>query len=146
MLNTLPVLQSYGLTAILTLVVALIVVWAVVSIPVWLAAKAVTKGKATFGQAMGATVLGPIIFVVVLVASTFFLGILLGGLALVIALILALLGWVWAFKASFHTGWLAAFGIAVLAIAISFILVLVIDFIMAGALVSLIPSLSFPAA
>jgi hypothetical protein len=41
-------------------IISLIILWIVVSIPVWLAGKAITGGKATFGDALLATLAGPI--------------------------------------------------------------------------------------
>ncbi len=40
---------------VLFTIISLIILWIVVSIPVWLAGKAITGGKATFGDALLAT-------------------------------------------------------------------------------------------
>ncbi|MEM2760409.1 MAG: hypothetical protein QXW73_06440, partial [Nitrososphaerales archaeon] len=57
-----------------------------------------------------------------------------GALASILAVILALIVWLWVYKASFKTGWLAALGIAVLAlivfIAASFIIMLTLGMLM----------------
>jgi hypothetical protein len=45
----------------------------------------------------------------------FFLGALIGSTAFVFGYILALIAWIWVFKASFQTGWLQAILIAILA-------------------------------
>ena len=103
------------LPAILATLVGLIILWIVVSIPVWLAGKAITGGKATFGDALLATLAGPIIYFVVSVLVDYFLGAIIGGTALVFGYILALIAWIWVFKASFQTGWLRAILIAILA-------------------------------
>ena len=50
---------------ILYTIVGLIILWIIVSIPVWLAGKAVTGGKATFGDALLATLAGPIVYFIV---------------------------------------------------------------------------------
>jgi len=96
-------------------IVGLIVLWIIVSIPVWLAGKAVTGGRGTFGEAMLATLFGPIVYAVTLFVVGYFLGALIGSAAYVIALILALIAWLWVYKASFRTGWLGAIAIAILA-------------------------------
>ena len=92
-------------------IVGLIILWIIVSIPVWLAGKAVTGGKATFGDALLATLAGPIVYFVVV----FLVGYFLGASALIFGYLLALIAWIWVFKASFGTGWLRAILIAILA-------------------------------
>jgi hypothetical protein len=103
------------LTSLLVTIIGLIVLWIIVSIPVWLAGKAVTGGKGTFGEAMIATLFGPIVYAVTLFIVGYFLGALIGSTAYIIALVLALIAWIWVYKASFRTGWLGAVAIAILA-------------------------------
>ena len=103
-------------------IIGLIILWIIVSIPVWLAGKAVTGGKATFGDALLATLAGPIIYFVVV----FLVGFFLGASALIIGYILALIAWIWVFKASFSTGWLRAILIAFLAWVIFIVLSIII--------------------
>ena len=59
---------------ILFAIISLIILWIVISIPVWLAGKAITGGKATFGDALLATLAGPIVFAIVTFVVDFFLG------------------------------------------------------------------------
>jgi hypothetical protein len=106
------------LTSLLVTIVGLIILWIVVSIPVWLAGKAVTGGKATFGDAMIATLFGPIVYAITLIIVDYFLGALIGSTAYIIALILAFIAWIWVYKASFKTGWLGGIAIAILAVII----------------------------
>jgi len=128
------------LTSVLITLVGLIILWIVVSIPVWLAGKAVTGGKASFGDAMLATLVGPIVYSIVLFLVALLLGVVIGSWAYILSLILALLAWIWVFKASFRTGWLQAIAIAILAWVIFIILSLVI-----GALFGIVyPSPFFP--
>ena len=107
---------------ILYTIVGLIILWIIVSIPVWFAGKAVTGGKGTFGDALLATLAGPIVYFVVV----FVVGYFLGASALVFGYILALIAWIWVFKASFQTGWLRAILIAILAWVIFIVLSIVI--------------------
>lgn len=114
-----PVGQSLaGLTLLnlLEIIIGLIILWVIVSIPVYIAGKALTGGKSTIGDAMLATLFGPIVYIIVLAIVSFFLGTVIGGTALIFAYILALIGWIWVFKASFGVGWLRGLGIAILAI------------------------------
>ncbi len=99
------------LVGILFALVSLIIVWIVISIPVWLAGKAITGGKASFGGALLATLAGPIVFAIVTFVVDFFLG---SG-AYIFGYILALIAWIWVYKASFNTGWIKAILIAILA-------------------------------
>ncbi len=106
---------AYTSLDIAVAIVGLIILWLIISIPVWLAGKAVTGGKASIGEAMLATLAGPIVYYIVALLVDFFLGAVIGSSAWVFAYILALLAWIWVFKASFKTGWLQAVLIAVLA-------------------------------
>ncbi len=96
---------------LLLLAISLVVLWIVVSIPVYISAKMVTDGKADFGSAMGATLGGAVFYVIVLWAGTFLLEPLLGSSALVISFVLAILAWLAVYRASFNTSWLGALGI-----------------------------------
>ena len=109
------IIGNVTLASLLVTIIGLIILWIIVSIPVWLAGKAVTGGKATFGEAMIATLFGPIVYAVTLIIVDYFLGALIGSTAYIIALILALIAWLYVYKASFRTGWLGAIAIAILA-------------------------------
>ena len=116
--------SGVSLLGLLEVIVALIVGWVIVSIPAWIAGKVVTGGRATFGEAMVATVLGPIAYVVVFVVVDFFLGG-LGAGGYIVGVVLAFIAWVWVYKATFRTGWLGGLAIAILAI-IVFVVLLII--------------------
>jgi len=94
---------------------ALIVLWIIVSIPVYFAGKLVTKGESAFGDAMVATLAGGLIYFLVFYGLDFVLGALLGSSALIFAFVLALLAWLAVYRASFDTGWFGALGIVVVA-------------------------------
>jgi hypothetical protein len=103
--------------------------WIVVSIPVWIAGKLLTGGKSSFGSALLATLAGPIVYFLVTYLVDFFLSAFIGTTAFIFGYILALIAWIWVYKASFHTGWLRAIMIAILAwvifIVLSFVLGLI---------------------
>jgi hypothetical protein len=126
--------------SLLVTIIGLIILWIIVSIPVWLAGKAVTGGKATFGDAMIATLFGPIVYAVTLIIVDYFLGALIGSTAYIIALILALIAWIWVYKASFKTGWLGGIAIAILA----WIIFVVISIILGAVFGLVVPAPFFP--
>ena len=110
------------LSGLLILIVALIILWIVISIPVYFAAKLITEGNAHFGEAMGATLLGAIVYFIVLFVVSFFLSALLGYAAVVLAFVLAVIAWLAVYKNAFNTGWIRALGIVVIAWAILFVM------------------------
>ena len=120
------IIDNMTLTSLLVTIIGLIILWIIVSIPVWLAGKALTAGESTFGDAMLATLVGPIVYFVVTLLVDYFLGALIGSVAFIFGYILALLAWVWVFKASFQTGWLRAILIAILAWIIFIVLSIVV--------------------
>lgn len=105
------------IVAALALVFGLLMLWILVSIPVWIAAKVVTVGKARFTRAMLVTAAGPAVYAIVFFASSALLAATLGEKIFIttVAFILAFIAWIGVFKVGFGTGWLRALGIAVLA-------------------------------
>ncbi|MCW3996121.1 MAG: hypothetical protein NWE98_08250 [Candidatus Bathyarchaeota archaeon] len=134
------IIDNITLTSLLFTIISLIILWIVISIPVWLAGKAVTGGKATFGDALLATLAGPIIYAVVTIVVDFFLSRLIGSTAYVFGFILALIAWIWVFKASFQTGWLRAILIAFLA----WVIFIVLSFIVGALFGVAYPAPFFP--
>jgi hypothetical protein len=116
---------TFSIESFLISIISLIILWVVVSIPVWLAGKAIAGGHASFGGALLATLAGPVVYFVVTFLVDFFLSASLGSIAFIFGYILALIAWVWVYKASFETGWLRAIAIAILAWVIFIILSLV---------------------
>lgn len=110
-------------------IISLVIIWAIVSVPVWISAKILTSGRARFGRAMLVTAAGPIVYALVLVISTSFLSLAVGNrspIIVSIGLILAFLAWIYVFKRGFETGWLRGTGIALLAIIVFVIIGIII--------------------
>lgn len=101
---------------VLFFLVGFLLLWLLVSIPVYMAGKVVTSGKSTLGAALGATVFGPIVYVVTLMVVDLFFTSLLGSASYIVALVLAFIAWLGVFKIGFGTGWLNSLAIALLAI------------------------------
>lgn len=110
-------------------IISLVIIWAIVSVPVWISAKILTSGRARFGRAMLVTAAGPIVYALVLVISTSFLSLAVGNrspIIVSIGLVLAFLAWIYVFKRGFETGWLRGTGIALLAIIVFVIIGIII--------------------
>ncbi len=112
----LPLLGDITIFGIIIFIIGLLILWIIVSIPVYLAGKMVTAGESSLADAMVATLFGPIVYAITLFVVDFFLGALIGPAAYIWALIIAFIAWVGVFKASFGTSWLGALAIAILAI------------------------------
>jgi hypothetical protein len=114
-----------------TVIIGLIVLWIIVSIPVWIAAKILTLGRAKFSRAMLVTAVGPIIYAIVFFISAALLTVAIGDLTLpvIIAFIIAFIAWIWVFKKGFDTGWLRALGIAILAIVVFAVIGVIISLV-----------------
>jgi hypothetical protein len=132
-----------GIVGLLILLIALVILWIIVSLPVYAAARAFTAGrqnKATLGEAMAATLGGAIVYAIVLIGVTFFLGALIGHAAVVIALILAVVAWLAVYKSVFEVGWLGALGIAILAA----LILLVVNVVLVAVFGVALPSFFHP--
>jgi hypothetical protein len=123
------------LSSLLIWIIGLLVLWVVVSIPVYFAGKMINKGNAHLGQAMGATLGGIVVYFIVLYGVAFLLGALLGPPAAILGSILAVIAWLAVYRASFATSWIRAFGIVVAA----WLILLVLDFLLVALLGVSIP-------
>ena len=109
--------------------IGLVILWVVISVPVYFAGKAIKGGNAGFGQAMGATLGGVIVYYIVYLIVAFFLGSVIGPSADVLALLLGLIAWLAVFRASFHTSWIGAIGI----VFVAWLFLLVLDLLLVAA-------------
>ena len=82
--------NNVSLTGLIVTLVGLIILWIVVSIPVWLAGKAMTGGKGTFGEALLVTLVGPIVYFIASLLVGLFLSAVIGFAAFALGYILAL--------------------------------------------------------
>jgi hypothetical protein len=111
----LPIIGNFTLVDLVVFAVGLIIIWAIVSIPVYIAARLVMP-EASFQDSLVATIFGPIIYVITLFGAYYFLGAVIGSQGYMWALVIAFIGWVFIFKVSFRTGWLRALVVALIAI------------------------------
>jgi hypothetical protein len=111
---------------LLVFLVGLVILWVIISIPVYFGAKAVRGGKATFGEALGATLGGGLVYFVVYFLVAIFLGAVIGSSADVFAIVLALIGWLAVYRAAFKTSWFGAIAI----IFVAWVVLIILDFIL----------------
>jgi hypothetical protein len=122
-MSQLPYALPSTLGGLLILVVALVILWVIVSIPVYLAGKLITEGKGEFGDAMVATLGGSIVYIVVLFGGTLALSFIVPvSAAVVLSFILALVCWVAVYSSAFNTSWLGGAAIALVGWAVLVVL------------------------
>lgn len=114
-----------------SVIIGLLVLWIIVSIPVWIAAKILTRGRVKFSRAMLVTALGPIIYAIVFFLFVALLTAIVGDstVPIITGFIVAFIAWIGVFKKGFDTGWLRALGIAILAIIVFAVIGLIISFL-----------------
>jgi hypothetical protein len=112
-----------------SVIIGLLILWIIVSIPVWIAAKILTRGRVGFSRAMLVTALGPIIYAIVFFIFAALLTAVFGDptVPIIIGFIVAFIAWIGVFKKGFDTGWLRALGIAILAIIVFAVIGLIIS-------------------
>ncbi|MCL5318785.1 MAG: hypothetical protein M1503_11075 [Thaumarchaeota archaeon] len=70
----LSIITTFSTSNLIVTIVGLIILWLIISLPVYFAAEIVTGRRASLGGAMAATFLGAVVYIVVLVAVDLFLG------------------------------------------------------------------------
>ena len=107
----------------LYVIIGLVVAWIVISIPLYLAAKVVAGRRATFGKALLASLIGPVVEYLFLFVFILFLTPFIGVAAIPIALILAIIILIYVYASIFSTSWLGVLGFAIISFIISFIII-----------------------
>lgn len=133
-----PTVNS-GFLYLIGIAILLLVTWIVVSIPLYFAGKLISGKHTTFGRAMAAAIVAPVLTLIIYYLMLASLALFLGSLAIVVGLLIAILVLSYIYAAFFRTSILGGFAIAVLATIITF----VISFIVA-ALVALMGFATLP--
>ena len=116
-----------GLGDLLVFLVGLVVLWVIISIPVYFGSKAVTGGKSSFGEAMFATLGGGLAYFIVYFIVAIFLGAVIGAAAAVpFAIILGVIAWLAVYRSAFKTGWFGAIAIVIVA----WVVLIILDFVL----------------
>jgi len=100
-----------------------VIVWLVTAFAIFFAARVVAGSRATYSRALGLTLVGVIVISISSILLTGFFGFM--GPILVFIIWLALV------KSFFHTGWLGALGIAILAVFMLLVLIVILGFALA---------------
>ncbi|MFN4336629.1 MAG: hypothetical protein ACK4FV_03475 [Candidatus Nitrosocaldus sp.] len=119
-------------------IATLLGLWIIISIPVYISAKILTAGRVRFIHTMGATALGPILYTGVMLVSAALLSDILGTNAIIPAMVLAFLAWLWVYKNIFKTSWKQAFGIALLALIVFIGIMIIFLLVMAIIMIPLL--------
>ena len=109
------IIDNFSVETLFLTIIGLIVLWIVVSIPVWYASKALTGVRASFAEASMATLAGPIVYFSAIFAVDLVIDAVIGSFVFVFGYISALITWIWTFKDDFRTGWIPAILIAFIA-------------------------------
>jgi hypothetical protein len=130
----------------IAVIIGLLVLWIIVSIPVWIAAKILTRGRARFTRAMLVTAMGPIVYAIVFFILAAVLSVAFGesGWLVTISFVIAFIAWVGVFKKGFETGWLRALGIAILATAVFAVIGVIITLVIQAFVPQAPPITPFP--
>lgn len=126
-----PTINETSILFIVITIASFFILWAVVSIPVWIAAKILKAKQAKFTRAMLVTAFGPIIYGIVFFVSTRILSSILspaGNSVNMIGIVIAFIAWIYVFKRGFKTGWIRALGITIAAIVVFVIIGIIISF------------------
>jgi hypothetical protein len=114
------------------------ILWAIVSIPVWISAKILRAKQAKFTRAMLVTAAGPIAYGIVFFISIRLLSSLLSvgnnyyslsSVNNMIGIAVAFIAWTYIFKKGFETGWIRALGIGIAAVIVFVIIGIIIAFV-----------------
>jgi hypothetical protein len=135
MLPDIPGLGGIG-TLLVGFLIAFIIYLIIIGFVLWVAGEIVVGRRVTFGQAFAIAGAGTFLVLAVL----FFLTPLIGLLSLLVAFVLFLA----LIRRYFKTGWIAALGVAIMAIIVAIIITFVLAVLAIGLFTLPIPPLALP--
>jgi len=122
--------------SVVSVIIAFIVSWFISAFFIWIAAKIVTGKRATFGRALVAALLGPVVFfifyAIFAIGLSFLIGIVLANL---IAILISIFVLSWFYGSIFRTSILGGFLIAVLVVVVTFIIGFLVTLILGVSLI-----------
>lgn len=123
------VLPSVGF--ILTIIIA----WIIISIPIYLAAKIISRKHTTFGKAMLAAIAAPLVTLFVFFIVSVGLVLFIGPFAILLGFIVAIAVLSYVYASIFDTGLLGGFAIALLGTIITYVVSLLVALLIGTSLV-----------
>ncbi len=120
--------------SIAVIILTILVSWIIISIPIYLAGKIISRRHATFGKAMLAAIAAPIITLIFFFIVTVGLAIFLGPLAIILGFIVSILVLSYVYASIFSTGLLGGFAIAVLGTIITYVVIFVVAILLGTSL------------
>jgi hypothetical protein len=100
-------------TGIIIFIAGLIFLWISISTPVYFAGKFIKGTLASFGDAMGATLGGTIVYFLTFYIIAISLNTFLGIAATILGFDLAIIVWIIVYRRIFSSGWLGALGMVI---------------------------------
>lgn len=127
--------------SVIALIIAFIIAWIVISIPIYLAAKIISRRHTTFGKAMLAALAAPVITIIVFLIVSIGLTLFIGPFSILVGFLIAIVVLSYVYASIFDTGLLGGFAIALLGTIITYVISLVIALLLGTTLVFSPPGL-----
>lgn len=124
-------LQS-GIASVIGIVLTIIIAWIIISIPIYLAGKIISGKRTTFGKAMLAAIVAPVVTLFFFFIVTAGLALFLGPFSVLVGAIIAILILSYIYGSIFDTSLLGGFGIAILGTVITYVMAVVVVALMAA--------------
>lgn len=128
MATTLPA----GIVSLVGIILTIVIAWIIISIPIYLAGKIISGKHTTFGKAMLAAIIAPLITLFFFFLVTIGLAVFLGPFSLLVGGIIAILVLSYVYGSIFDTSLLGGFGIALLGTVITYVMAVVVVAIMSA--------------
>ena len=126
MATTLPA----GIVSLVGIILTIVIAWIIISIPIYLAGKIISGKHTTFGKAMLAAIIAPLITLFFFFLVTIGLAVFLGPFSLLVGGIIAILVLSYVYGSIFDTSLLVGFGIALLGTVITYVMAVGVGAIM----------------
>lgn len=106
---------------LVVIILTIIVAWIIISIPIYIAAKIISRKHTTFGKAMLAAIVAPLVTFIFFFLVTAGLALFIGAFAVILGFIVAIIILSYVYASIFDTGLFGGFAIAVLGTIITYV-------------------------
>lgn len=111
-----------GTASVIGLILTIIIAWIIISIPIYLAGKVVSGRRTTFGKAMLAAIIAPVVTLFFFFLVSAGLTVFMGPFSLIVGGIVAIIILSYIYGSIFDTSLLGGFGIALLGTIITYLM------------------------